>query len=235
MLGLTFWGLKMPFIKRVIAAAISASAVIGFCYPASATVAVPQLTYTLSDPNNECGTCGPGPYGTVTVTQSGGSGSDITVQVTLGPNLTFANSHAADAVSFSYPGGSVDGVLPSGFVVVGQNTSDPFGTFSAGIHNNNTTSSSPTTLTFTMTDSGVLSASQFLASTFPNDGHSFDAAFFSVDINYTNPLTLAQNDPVVGAVAPVPEASTWAMMILGFLGFGFVTYRRKNQTAFNVG
>jgi hypothetical protein len=224
----------MPFIKRVVTAAISASAVIGFCHPASAIVAVPTLTYTLSDPNNECGTCGPGPYGTVTITQSGGSGTDITVQVTLGPNLTFANSHAADAISFSYTGGSVDGVLPSGFVTVAQNTSDPFGTFSAGIHNNNTTSSSPTTLTFTMSDSGLLSASQFLASAFPNDGHTFDAAFFSVDVNYTNPITLAQNDPVVGAVAPVPEASTWAMMILGFFGLGFVAYRRKNQTAFNA-
>jgi hypothetical protein len=29
----------------------------------------------------------------------------------------------------------------------------------------------------------------------------------------------------------VPEASTWAMMILGFAGIGFLTYRRRNQTA----
>jgi hypothetical protein len=27
----------------------------------------------------------------------------------------------------------------------------------------------------------------------------------------------------------VPELSTWAMMILGFLGLGFVAYRRKNR------
>jgi hypothetical protein len=31
-------------------------------------------------------------------------------------------------------------------------------------------------------------------------------------------------------VAPaVPEPSTWAMMILGFLGLGFMAYRRKNS------
>jgi hypothetical protein len=30
-------------------------------------------------------------------------------------------------------------------------------------------------------------------------------------------------------VAPVPEASTWAMMLLGFLGLGFMAYRRKNS------
>jgi len=38
----------------------------------------------------------------------------------------------------------------------------------------------------------------------------------------------------VVVTAPVPEPSTWLMMILGFLGLGFVAYRRKNQTAFNA-
>jgi hypothetical protein len=33
------------------------------------------------------------------------------------------------------------------------------------------------------------------------------------------------------AVAAVPEPSTWAMMILGFAGIGFMAYRRRNQTA----
>jgi len=36
------------------------------------------------------------------------------------------------------------------------------------------------------------------------------------------------------AVAPVPEPSTWAMTIIGFLGLGFIAYRRRNQTAFNA-
>jgi PEP-CTERM motif len=31
--------------------------------------------------------------------------------------------------------------------------------------------------------------------------------------------------------APVPEPSTWAMMILGFAGVGFMAYRRRNQGA----
>ena len=29
--------------------------------------------------------------------------------------------------------------------------------------------------------------------------------------------------------SPVPEPSTWALMILGFAGVGFMAYRRKNQ------
>jgi hypothetical protein len=32
-------------------------------------------------------------------------------------------------------------------------------------------------------------------------------------------------------VAAVPEPSTWAMMILGFAGVGFMVYRRKSKPA----
>jgi hypothetical protein len=34
------------------------------------------------------------------------------------------------------------------------------------------------------------------------------------------------------SVTAVPEASTWAMMILGFMGVGFMAYRRKGRAAF---
>jgi hypothetical protein len=36
------------------------------------------------------------------------------------------------------------------------------------------------------------------------------------------------------ATPAVPESSTWAMMILGFAGVGFMAYRRKNQPSFRV-
>jgi hypothetical protein len=35
-------------------------------------------------------------------------------------------------------------------------------------------------------------------------------------------------------VSGVPEASTWAMLILGFMGVGFMAYRRKNNHAFRL-
>jgi len=37
---------------------------------------------------------------------------------------------------------------------------------------------------------------------------------------------------VSSEVAAVPEPSTWAMMILGFFGVGFMAYRRKAKSAF---
>jgi hypothetical protein len=39
----------------------------------------------------------------------------------------------------------------------------------------------------------------------------------------------------VDGVAPaVPEPSTWAMMLFGFAGLGFLTYRRKSQMALHA-
>jgi hypothetical protein len=42
-----------------------------------------------------------------------------------------------------------------------------------------------------------------------------------------------QFESVTGVVAAVPERSTWAMMILGFAGVGFMAYRRRS-TALHV-
>jgi hypothetical protein len=44
-------------------------------------------------------------------------------------------------------------------------------------------------------------------------------------------IQLVFNTTVFDYIAPaVPEPSTWAMMILGFAGVGFMTYRRRNQS-----
>jgi len=34
--------------------------------------------------------------------------------------------------------------------------------------------------------------------------------------------------------AGVPEPSTWAMMILGFAGVGFMAYRRRSQASLRI-
>jgi len=41
--------------------------------------------------------------------------------------------------------------------------------------------------------------------------------------------------PVDASVASaIPEPSTWAMMILGFFGVGFMAYRRKGQATLRL-
>jgi PEP-CTERM motif-containing protein len=51
------------------------------------------------------------------------------------------------------------------------------------------------------------------------------------DLLFTLPasgeIQIAWSGHLVNYVAPVPEPSTWAMMILGFVGLSFVAYRRK--------
>jgi hypothetical protein len=39
---------------------------------------------------------------------------------------------------------------------------------------------------------------------------------------------------ITDITAAVPEPSTWAMMILGFVGLGFMAYRRKSQATLNA-
>ena len=53
--------------------------------------------------------------------------------------------------------------------------------------------------------------------------------------NFNNTSSISENGNVEiaqAAVAAVPEPSTWAMMILGFLGIGFLARRRRNQLSF---
>jgi hypothetical protein len=50
-------------------------------------------------------------------------------------------------------------------------------------------------------------------------------------ISWTNPESENYYSFQVGTVGAVPEPSTWAMMILGFAGVGFMAHRRRNQRA----
>jgi PEP-CTERM motif len=70
----------------------------------------------------------------------------------------------------------------------------------------------------------------------------FAAAGTKVDILFLGPDSLTFdfaidnitfNQPLGGNgdVGSVPEPSTWAMMILGFAGIGFMAYRRKSKSA----
>lgn len=48
---------------------------------------------------------------------------------------------------------------------------------------------------------------------------------------YSDPVFNPGSLILDGSIAAVPELSTWAMMILGFAGLGFMAYRRKTNMA----
>jgi hypothetical protein len=49
-------------------------------------------------------------------------------------------------------------------------------------------------------------------------------------ISWTNPVAENWYGFQVGTVVAAPEPSTWAMMILGFAGVGFMAYRRRKDS-----
>lgn len=53
------------------------------------------------------------------------------------------------------------------------------------------------------------------------------------EISWTNPTSEFFYAFTVGEVGAVPEPSTWALMIAGFLGIGFMAYRRKSAFRFS--
>jgi hypothetical protein len=57
--------------------------------------------------------------------------------------------------------------------------------------------------------------------------------------NFNNPSGYYSDNPgsfdvTVNVTSGVPEPSTWAMMLIGFAGIGFMTYRRKKRMALNA-
>jgi hypothetical protein len=54
--------------------------------------------------------------------------------------------------------------------------------------------------------------------------------FFGINSPLGFELGGQSNEGTVEVTAAVPEPSTWAMMILGFVGLGFMAYRRKSKT-----
>jgi hypothetical protein len=68
-----------------------------------------------------------------------------------------------------------------------------------------------------------------LTNVYVNFTGPFDEVIFQTQAPAFEVDNLALGGPVL-QVGSVPETSTWAMMILGFLGMGFMAYRRKSGT-----
>jgi Protein of unknown function (DUF642)/PEP-CTERM motif len=60
-------------------------------------------------------------------------------------------------------------------------------------------------------------------------GFTIGPGVTSTVLSFTSQDTNSPYGPVIGGVSisAVPEPSTWAMMVLGFAGIGFVTYRNR--------
>jgi hypothetical protein len=70
-----------------------------------------------------------------------------------------------------------------------------------------------------------------------NDGGGTETLSASIDPQFyivssdPSAYTLEFSSGIGNSVGGVPEPSTWAMMLLGFAGIGFMAYRRKSEPA----
>jgi outer membrane lipase/esterase len=62
-------------------------------------------------------------------------------------------------------------------------------------------------------------------------GANCDSYVYWDGIHPTAAAHMVIADALLSIAAPVPEPSTWAMMILGFAGIGFMAYRRRKSAA----
>jgi hypothetical protein len=89
------------------------------------------------------------------------------------------------------------------------------------------TATPSTTFNLAGTDPFVLSSISFIAANAGTFGFSFGTA----SNDNVGPLL---DDVKLDVTGNVPEPSTWAMMLLGFFGIGFMAYRRKGQGALRL-
>ena len=165
--------------------------------------------------------------GTITLTDFGsGATAGVTVDISLITGVNFLNSggpHTPFVYDLSVHPTSIVFLPGSAFSAAGMSSDTPFGSFNHGVDmasRNGAAGSKHGPLDFTI--NGITTA-DFIKGT--------DGDFFAADLVV---LSTGKSGSVAAGtlvVAGVPEPATWAMMLLGFAGVGFMAYRRKNNLA----
>lgn len=164
---------------------------------------------------------GSGTLGTVTVTDIAGG---VTVDVALIAGINFVNTggpHTPFTYNLNATPTSITFTNPAIFSGAGTSSATPYGSFNRGVDmvgGNGAPGSQHGPLDFTIL--GITTAN-FTANSL---GYFFGSDLIRLSNGATG--SVAAGTFVMTAV---PEPSTWAMMILGFFGVGFMAHRRKTQ------
>jgi hypothetical protein len=214
-------------MKRLLLAATALLALTGV---AQAEPVLPTFTTTFTI--DHCtGTCGEGGtvFGSITLTDTT-DGVDFDISVLNGAAFNF-NGDAFNTFNFGV-GKSLtkndfhfttlgyEAVIPAG-------KQDGFGNFLYGV-NHTADGTSTSDIMFSVLG---IDFTDFVKSV---DGKP--SVFFTIDVLGANGNSgligsAFSGDGINAQVAAVPEPSTWAMMILGFAGVGFMAYRRKSTNS----
>lgn len=209
-----------------------------------AQASVVDLNYNLVL-DNCTGGCGASNYGTIHVT--GDTTTESTIGLTVDAKITSGQFHSSSGLTtFVFnPTGvglavTIDASTPN-FTSLGSGTfhEDGFGNFTWGIQStasNQGGGLAGLELKFIIKDtSGLIAFGTTTSNSGPTGTHGADpcASCTSIAVPFAADITF-DGTGAIGAVSAVPEPSTWAMMILGFAGVGFMAYRRRGQPSFRL-
>jgi hypothetical protein len=219
---------------------VSTVAALGLTVPAQASVVVTanQLTGTFT--SDHCtGGCLTNQTngGTITVTATGAN--TLAFDIELANGNQFVNTGFDASFGFNLSGITsitYSGITPAGFTIpnsvgsvqtAGSLHMDGTGFFSFGLEGFGNGGSAPdgSSLMFTITAAG-LDIGDITTNAL--------GQFFAADVISGTTGNTGAIDVSTVSTSSVPEPSTWAMMILGFVGVGFMAYRRRGQPAFRL-
>jgi PEP-CTERM motif len=182
--------------------------------------------------------------GAIAVLATGTDSATITAPVPTGTNSISAFAAPAlptdllDSTSLNI---TTAGPLTFSVFITAQGLTSPLGlnTFTSNFTSNTLPAGwSVTEATFISAANGLFTGTPLSSATFNAIGTSVKTATFNsvapfsvtevYTVNATNAGTVLST---ISLSAAVPEPSTWAMMILGFIGVGFMAYRRKDKQA----
>jgi hypothetical protein len=236
----------MAFRKLLLVGAVAASAVVSTAARAEIVTGAFSFAVVTGDTNGAGFATLPG--------ASPFTGPTAAAKFTYTGALNFNNPAAQNSGSsgdlnstfFTSAGGSISNYTGVGTFAGGN---DNYGTL-AGFLAGSGSASNFAYGSFYRIDLGVLDAGTILTITHDDGASLFQGATQLgstvagptsvvtdvVDITTTGDTTLfysRQNgSPSILEVSAVPEASTWAMMILGFFGVGFTAYRKRTTVRF---
>jgi hypothetical protein len=229
-------------MKRALTSLIAGLGLLGLAGQAQASIVDLSYSLVLDNCTNLCSV-----GGTIHVTgdTTTESTTGLLVQVDLTGGFFQSPSTGLHALVFNptgatgiqgYVAGVTQGTLTTGFSLLapGSYHQDGFGDFTWAI-DMTSRANDVNHLEFVLLGSNI--AFGTTASNSGPTGNQSCPVGGCTSVNVAFAVDAAGSGGDTGAVGAllttpaVPEASTWAMMILGFAGVGFIAYRRRNQGA----